>query len=105
MNARRWKRAAGVLYKKKQKARNTFRTFYRQYPFQGFTEERLSESSVYLPVPISGFIIRDTGMSLLLQGLLLPLVAHQNYNFGKYKVVDSVAVRFLRTVYSLAKSI
>ncbi len=82
MNARIWKRAAGGPYKKTE-SEKYLKDLLRQCPFQGFTEKRLSESFVYLPVPISGFIIRDTGMLLLLQGLLLPLVAHQNYNFDK----------------------
>ena len=97
MNARIWKRAAGGPYKKKQKARNTLRTFYSSI-LSKVSLRNACQSRSFLPAcaNLRDLIIGDTGMSLLLQGLLFPLVAHQNYNFGKYKVVDSVAVRFLR---------
>jgi hypothetical protein len=79
MNVRIWKRAAGGPYKKNRKREIplgpftavSFPRFYRGTPVRVVLS--------YLPVPISGFIIWDAGMSLLLQGLLLPLVAHQNY--------------------------
>ena len=81
MNARIWKRAAGGPYKKTE-SEKYLKDLLQQYPFQGFTEERLSES--FYPTCLcqsQDLVIGDTGMSLLLQGLLLPLVAHQNYKF------------------------
>ena len=43
MNVRIWKRAAGGPYKKTE-SEKYLKDLLQQYPFQGFTEERLSES-------------------------------------------------------------
>ena len=95
MNARIWKKAAGGPYKK-QKARNTLRTFYRQCPFRGFTEERLTESSYPTCLRQSQDLsLGVQGCRCTLQGLLLPFVAPPELQF-LLEVVDSVAVRFLR---------
>ena len=47
MNARIWKRAAGGPYKKTE-SEKYLKYLLQQYTFQGFTEERLSES--FFPV-------------------------------------------------------